>query len=65
MRLEFHLARELGMTRAELLERMSAQEFAQWVAFLQLEAREREQAQRRAKNRANARNLSLAASKGS
>lgn len=39
---EFQLARELGMTRAELLVRMSGAEFAYWIAVYRREARDRE-----------------------
>lgn len=52
------LARELHMTRAELVERLSASEFAHWIAFFQLEAYERERASKRAKNRAVAQRMS-------
>jgi hypothetical protein len=36
------LARELGMTVAELLGRMSSREMSEWIAFLTLEADELE-----------------------
>jgi hypothetical protein len=39
---------------------MSGNEFAHWIAFLQLEAHDREQAQKRAQSRSAARKLSLA-----
>lgn len=40
--LEFHLARMLGMTVAELLDRMSHREMVEWSAFLGLEAQHAE-----------------------
>ncbi len=46
------------MTRAELLDRMSASEFAHWVALYQREHREREKAQRDAEDKAKAQRLS-------
>jgi len=55
IRMEFYLARELGMTRAELLRRMSAAEFAHWIAFYQIEAQERERSQQQAEDKARAR----------
>ena len=58
MRFEFFLARELKMTRAELNLRLSASEFAHWIAFYQLEQHEQEQARQRAQDRANAQRLS-------
>lgn len=58
LKFEYMLARDLHMTRAELLERMSAREFAEWIAFYTLEVQEREQAQKRAENRARARRMS-------
>jgi len=60
LRMEFQLARELKMTHAEMVGRMSGNEFAHWIAFLQLEAHDREQAQKRAQSRSAARKLSLA-----
>jgi hypothetical protein len=44
-RFYFSLARELGMTVAELLARISARELAEWMAFSNLEAEERPQRQ--------------------
>jgi hypothetical protein len=38
MHLEFHLARELGMTVARLREEMSMRELLEWSAFYGLEA---------------------------
>lgn len=46
------------MTRAELLRRMSAREFAYWVAFYRLEQREQEQARQKAEDRAKAQRMS-------
>lgn len=43
------LARDLGMTAAELRRRMSAREFREWSGFLRYEASEREAAANRAK----------------
>jgi hypothetical protein len=40
----FSMARELGMTVAELGVRMSAAELDEWVALFQLEAEDRERA---------------------
>ena len=34
---EYMLARELHMTRAQLVHSMSGSEFAHWIAFFQLE----------------------------
>jgi len=38
----FHLARELGMTVAELGDRMSSTELVEWMALYKIEAGERE-----------------------
>ena len=54
LRFEFVLARDLGMTRAELLLRMSGSEFAHWMALYQLEHREQQRAQQHAEDRAKA-----------
>lgn len=51
------MARELGMTRAELTARMSGSEFAYWIALMNIEARERDKAQRGAQNKARAQQL--------
>lgn len=48
----------LGMTRAELLTRMSGAEFAYWVAYHILERRDEERAQRQARNRQQATRMS-------
>lgn len=45
------LARDLGMTRSELRQRMSCAEFVDWLAFYALEAEERERALREASRR--------------
>lgn len=45
------------MTRAELLQRMSASEFAHWMALYDLERRERERAERDAQDKAKARDM--------
>lgn len=52
------MARELGMTHAELLNRMSASEFAYWLALVGIEHQEREKAQRDAEDKARARQMS-------
>lgn len=62
--MEFYIARELRMTRAELLDKMSALEFIYWCAFLALEAREQEQAQRRAQRQRKAMSMSRRANAG-
>ena len=64
IRFEFTLAKELGMTRAELQGRMSGSEFAGWIAYYNLEARDRERAEKRSRARSRARNMSLAANMG-
>lgn len=46
------------MTRSELLQRMSASEFAYWLALYQIEHRERERAQRDAEDKSRARQMS-------
>lgn len=50
----------LGMTRAELLTRMSGSEFAYWVAYHILERRDEERALRDARNRQQAQRMSRA-----
>lgn len=45
---EFILARDLGMTVAELRRRMSTREFAEWLAFYSVENREQERLARQA-----------------
>jgi len=54
----------LGMTRAELVTRMSGAEFAHWVAYHILERRDEERAMRRAKNRQQSMQLSRQANRG-
>lgn len=49
IRSDFVLARELGMTVGELRRRMSVREFMQWCALYAVEARERAEAQARAR----------------
>jgi hypothetical protein len=46
------------MTRAELLLRMSASEFAYWIGYYQREQREQAEAQERAKDKAEAQRMS-------
>ena len=58
MRFEFELARELGMTHANLVRSMSGSEFAHWIALYQIEHRERERAQKRSEAKARARRMS-------
>jgi len=58
LRFEYHLARELGMTHTHLVHSMSGDEFAHWVAFYNIEARERAKAERDARNKAKARRAS-------
>ena len=56
------MARELGMTRAELITRMSSSELIYWAAYLMLEQQDIERARRRARNRQAAQQLSHKAS---
>jgi hypothetical protein len=58
------LAKDLHMTRAELIGRISTREFSEWIAYYNLEAHDREQAQKRASRRSNARRMSSAANQG-
>lgn len=55
LRFEFHLARELHMTREDLLRRMSSHEFAQWMALYRIEHAERQKAERDARGKSRAR----------
>ncbi|MBT9177528.1 MAG: hypothetical protein DDT20_01862 [Firmicutes bacterium] len=48
----FRLARDLGMTVAELEQRMSAREFTEWIAFCSAEAKEEEAAYKKAAQKA-------------
>jgi hypothetical protein len=61
MRFEYTLALKLGMTRAELLTRMSGNEFAHWVAYFILERRDEERAMRQQRNRQQALQMSRSA----
>ena len=54
-RFYFRLARELGMTVSELLNRMDSAELTEWVALYKLENEERAHAQQVAQNRARQR----------
>lgn len=45
MRATFGLALQLGMTQGELMARMSAKEFAQWLAFFEIKQRAAERTQ--------------------
>jgi len=51
----FRLARDLGMTVAELERRLSTREFAEWAAFYAAEAKETESARKRAEQKARRR----------
>ena len=51
-RFYFRLARDLGMTVAELLTRMSSTELTEWIALYRIEHSEREQAAERARAQA-------------
>ena len=42
------MARDLGMTHAEMMRRVSVAEFTEWVALYRTEAREAEKAQAKA-----------------
>jgi len=64
LRFEYTLAKMLGMTRAELVARMSGSEFAHWVAYHILERRDEERAMRQARNRQQALQMSRSLSKG-
>ncbi|NOZ27959.1 MAG: hypothetical protein GXP39_07905 [Chloroflexi bacterium] len=55
MMFEFALAERLGMTVAELRQRMSTAEFTYWVALEQLREHERKRERKRAEQRARAR----------
>jgi hypothetical protein len=54
----------LGMTRAELVTRMSGSEFAHWVAYHILERRDEERAMRQARNKQQAQRLSKQVNRG-
>jgi hypothetical protein len=47
----FRLARDLGMTVAELERRLSVREFAEWVAFYVAESREQERVAKKTRRR--------------
>lgn len=53
-RFQFSLARELGMTRAELIRRMSTRELVGWMAYFTLEQQDRQRATEDAEDRARA-----------
>lgn len=48
-RFYFTLARELKMTKAELLQRISSEELTEWIALYRIEAKEMEEVRRQAK----------------
>lgn len=53
-RFQYSLARELGMTRAELVHRMSVSELIDWMAFFRLEQEDQRRESERAEDRATA-----------
>lgn len=53
-RFQFSLARELRMTRAELLRTMSMSEYIGWMAFFTLEQEDSRRAREDAEDRAQA-----------
>lgn len=57
LRFEYHLARELHMTHDEFLRRMSASEFAYWMALYRIEHAERQKAERDSAGKRRARAL--------
>lgn len=54
VRFQFSLAKELKMTRAELLERVSTSEFIEWIAFFTVENQDQERAIQRSQDQAQA-----------
>lgn len=58
LRFQYFLALQLGMTRGELIRRMSAHEFAGWQAYYRRQHREQEEAAADAKGKADAQRLS-------
>lgn len=57
LRFQYFLARELGMTRKRLVREMPPREIPYWMALYNVEAREREQAEQRAEDKAKAAQL--------
>ncbi len=57
VRFQYSLARELGMTRAELIHRVSTQEIIEWMAFFKLEQEDQQRASERAEDAATARQM--------
>ena len=53
--LTFRLARDLGMTVAELERRISYREWQEWAAFYEAEAKAREMAEKKAEAKARLR----------
>ena len=51
----FRLAKDLGMTAAELARRMSTYEFSEWAAYYSAEAKAEEAAHKKAEQRARSR----------
>jgi len=58
LRFEYQIARELGMTRAQLIASMSGNEFAHWIALYTIEHQERERERKRAEARSRAKRMS-------
>lgn len=57
VRFQYSLARELGMTRAELVRRMSVTELLDWMAFFKLEQEDQKREMDRAQDRATAQQM--------
>lgn len=57
VRFQYSLARELRMTRAELVRRMSVRELVEWIAFFRLEQEDAQRAREDADDRARAQQL--------
>ncbi len=57
VRFQYSLARELGMTRSELIRRMSIAEIIDWMAFFKLEQEDQKRASERAEDAATARQM--------
>ena len=55
LRFLYRLARDLRMTKQELFRRMSSEEFAEWAAFYNWEAKETERQRRIAQQQASIR----------
>lgn len=55
LRFTFYLAKELGMTVAQLLDTISAKEFELWKVYLSVEAKLEEDARKKAAKRTGGR----------